>query len=460
MGRPTTRLVARQPEIAGPSSRSVSLEGPFVASERVAQQRAPAPGLLQAPTRLAADAGGAVFPYRYAGLDPLLARALPRRPTPAQAAAISDLGALLTLAAPASQLSAEAPLFPNAGEAAFAVLRRAAAAGGCLPHLNLAFLLAASHDSAAEQAFPLAEAACPNNPTALWLHGEWLSIRAPDARDTQAATVFRHLERVFPRSAAGWSGEADVLVRHAYFELDKHSPFNARHDFATALSLYLRAAVLDRDPGLQSGVARALDGIGKYAAAARAQARAALAAAPLEAGLVVNLEHAGQFAAAAEKGLRVAAAPRYPSGPGLFMGADAPAVLHAQDALGPLSLGAGRLRPVTFDIAPFLRPGTGDIGPSASVEDLSFVPSYRQIDGVTGNHIFCPAWAARRDLILAGAPARALKGMPNTFPPIGFPSGTDCVSADATQTLRAVAEAELSPAVSVPPAVYDARQDL
>jgi tetratricopeptide (TPR) repeat protein len=417
---------------------------------------------LNGPPLPAEGAAGAAFPFHYAGLDALLDRALPAAPSPAQQAAIADLGALVTAGAASGTAPARTPAFNNGGQVAFAVLRRARAAGGCLPQLNFAFLVAAAADASSddvEASFRAAERACPTNPTALWLHGQWESV-AGDGK-TRATAIFAQLERRFPGSAAGWSGAADALLRDAYPALDAHSPFRARAEFATALSLYGRAARLDPDPGVQAGSARARDGLGDAVAAARAQARAvaALPVAPLQAGLVVYLEHAGEFGAAAGQAGRLAAAPHFPAGPGMFIEAgDEDPSIAAEGAAAPLSLGAGRLRPVTFAIAPAQSPfpATGNV---ATVEDLGFIPAFRVVPGVTGYDRWCPAWSARRDLVLAGAPVRALRGMPGSFARLDDPA-TDCVGPDDASTLRAVAAADAAPSRPEPSAVYDERQNL
>lgn len=320
------------------------------------------------------------------------------------------------------------------------MLHRARGASGCVAQLNLAFLVATSSETAPEikgRELRAAERACPGDPTALWLRGQWQSL----GRDVAAASAtFARLQRRFPGSAAGWSGQADVLVRLAYDDDEQHRPFTARNRFTRALALYRRARLLDPDPGIASGEARALDGLGDHLRASRVQARAAAArpTAPLRARVVEYLEHAGRFADAAARARRLAARPRFARGPALFIPADSPEP-SSQDAFEALSAGAGRLVPVTLDLRP-AGPGSGVL-PGFVVADLGFIPLFRDVAGVTGTDRWCPAGAARRDLILDGRPAEAVAGLPARFADIRYP--LDCEVLDAV-TLGAVAQAEVS----------------
>ena len=153
---------------------------------------------------------------------------------------------------------------PTAAPLAFAILDRARAGGDCLPQLNLAFLLS-THERPldAETAAELGKAArsCPDDPTPLWLLGQFQSQRAlllidvedPDVRASaqaelrRALATFHRLERRFPGSAAGWSGEADAELRAAY-QLVERQPFSARSRFRHALTLYQQARVPTRTP--------------------------------------------------------------------------------------------------------------------------------------------------------------------------------------------------------------------
>ncbi len=120
-------------------------------------------------------------------------------------------------------------------------------------------------------------------------------------RDPSAAlATFRALERSFPRSAAGWSGEADTYLRMAFAQ-PRTAQFTRRRDAEEALARYRRAATLDPDPELRFGIARALAELGRPA-----QAAGLIAALPQSAGtraaLVTYLEAAHRNAAAHGRG--------------------------------------------------------------------------------------------------------------------------------------------------------------
>jgi tetratricopeptide (TPR) repeat protein len=373
------------------------------------------------------------YPYRYRGLDALLDRALPSRLTPAQADALGDLGGLLTLAKAAD-------VHPNAGQLAFAILHRARAAGGCPPQLNLAYLVAASPSldgKTIRREFRAAEQACAGDPTPAWLRGQWESVRGDGSE--RAVRVFRRLQRQRPGSAAGYAGEADAQLRLAYADDGLDRTFTARSRYRRALSLYRRARTLSRDPGLVAGEGRALAGVGQHAAAAGRDAAAARALgtpALLQVRVVRDLEHAGRFAAAAVEARRLVGAPRFPGLPALFF---SPEQVHGeladQDALEPLSLGAGRLRGATLDIAP--RHAVESVSPVAS-EALGILPVYRP-DELSLHAPWCADFSARRDLILAGRPRAALPGLPTEFTDAG--GGSACELTDAA-LLAVVARAE------------------
>ncbi len=394
---------------------------------------------LNARQALPAPAGVAwyAYPYRYRGLDPLLDGALRGRPEEA------ELGALLVVAA-----AAEA--YPNAGQVAWAILHRARARGACGPQLNLAYLVAATADPGDhERELAAAERACPGDPTATWLAGQLQSI---GGSDTDAVATFRALQRRQPRSAAGWSGEADVQLRMAYADDGVDTPysqasagerddrpFTARSRYRRALALYRRSRALDRDPGLAAGEARALAGLGEYASAARLAGGAARALgrpAVLQARLVDALERAGSFAAAATEARRLAHGPRFPQEPALFfLSRRDDEYLIARDALEPLSLGAGRLTGDAPAIAP--RHEVGIASPIA-VGTLEFLPLYRP-DELSRFEPWCADWSARRDLILAGRPREAIAGLPAAFTAAN--DSDDCGQTDAPM-LAAVALAE------------------
>ena len=167
----------------------------------------------------------------------------------------------------------------------------------------------------------------------------------------------RALRREFPGSAAAWSQEADALLRLAYVTPPTR-PFVARHLYERALAGYLRARRLGAPRAeLDLGIARALAGLGRAGEAVAVQRRA-IAAGPLrallQARLVEYLESARRFdeaagAAATLSGLE-AAVPRgpgwFPEQHGVNNGQDIDSI-EAEDANGPLSVGAGRLRPLS-----------------------------------------------------------------------------------------------------------------
>ena len=273
------------------------------------------------------------YPYRYPGVDAVLA-ALPARLSRAQVAAATDLGARLMLL--------------RSGPAAFAVLDRARAGGDCAPQLNLLLLVASdanAHDQIVAREGARAVRACPGDATAGWLLGQFQSLRGP------GLAPFRALERSYPGSAAGWSGEGDAYLRSVY---DVTGAFVARHLYEKALLRYRRAARLRPGPEIDAGIARALAGLGRPAEAAAVQARVVAALPPsasLQAALVIYLEAAHRFADAARAAQRLsgmgAAVPR---GTALYPAPPVEGPIADDDAAGPLSLGAGRLAPLEVDL--------------------------------------------------------------------------------------------------------------
>ena len=76
-----------------------------------------------------------------------------------------------------------------------------------------------------------------------------------------------------------------------------------------------------------------------------------------------------------------------------------------------LSLGSDRLLAVSLNVAPVRAYPRSRRG----LLDLSFIPLYRDVDGVTGYARWCPEWLRRRDLVLAGRAEEALAGSPERF---------------------------------------------
>ena len=460
-GGPTAAAVAQGAVLTDPGAMRAALRAAmgklFDRRQRAELER------LLADGRAAFAFSQPEYPFRFERLDAVLNAALPSALDPRQTQAANDLGALLTLAAArfgGGDGAASDPL-PTAAPLAFAILDRARAGGDCLPQLNLAFLLSTYErplDAETAAEFGKAERSCADDPTPLWLLGQFQSQRAHlylDLEDPEVVAsaraqlrrvlaTFHRLERRFPGSAAGWSGEADAELRAAY-ELVERQPFSARSRFRRALTLYRRARALDPDPALAAGEARANAGLGLYGAAVGAQQRSLAGAArpaPLEARLVEYLERDGRFEAAAAAADSLAASARFPIGPGLFMRLPTDSHLPEENVDEALSLGSRRLLAVSLDLAPSLRPGLTN----GVVLDLSFIPQYRHVDGVTGHARWCPGWAARRDLVLAGRARDALAALPERFTDIRPGGGEfECPTdgALAVPVLAGVAELEV-----------------
>jgi tetratricopeptide (TPR) repeat protein len=408
------------------------------------------------------------YPYRYAGISDLVDAAVPAEPSLAQADAAADLGGVLMLAFAAERNTG------GGAQVAFALLDRARGGGACRPQLNLALLVAASYGSqgAATSELGRAGRACPDDPTALWLRGHWESVAAFDGvlgegvvPASAAPATFRRLQRRFPRSSAGWSGIGDVEVRLAYVADAEKQSFTARRHFERALASYRRARRLDRDPRLGAGEARALAGLGEYAAAARLQG--ATAATTGRRGVVQAwstelLERAHRWADAVASADALAARRREAPGTGLLMTSPDPLTFLAnEDATAPISEQVGLTRDFQVDIRPAGAPAA--VLPSTAVEDISFIPSFREHPGVTGYDRWCPAWSGLRDLVLAGRPDEALAASPPLPPTCGI---------GHTRMLAAVIRAEAGDArgalAALPDAprreridrLYEARQNL
>ena len=96
---------------------------------------------------------------------------------------------------------------------------------------------------------------------------------------------------------------------------------------------------------------------------------------------------------------------------------------------------------VSLDLAPGLRPGLTN----GVVLDLSFIPQYRHVDGITGHARWCPAGPPGATLVLAGRARDALEGLPARFTDIrpglgGFECPSDGVL--VVPVLAGVAELE------------------
>lgn len=365
-------------------------------------------------------------PYLHPPIDALLDRVLPGPLDPARSAAASDLAGLLTVAA------ARFPdRFTNGAAVAYELLERARATGACDPELNLAALLALDPlpwDDDVAAAFERAAAACRGEATPLWLLGQYqshLAFFTQDARlslppslgaDPRRAErlrrpfdTFRRLQRDYPGSPAGWSGEGDLQLRLAYAEA-RFEPFTARGRFRRALELYRRARALSDEPGLAAGEAKAQAGLGRFDLAIGAQ-REAIAAQPgsmvFQAGMIEHLEGAKRFGQAADAAAASLAGPaELPTGRGLFP----EGFSQVADSYRPLSVGTERL-----NTALLLVVSSGGRGAGAGVEDLSFLPTFRDSIELTGSLPWCRDWSRRRDLVLAERTADALQDFPPSF---------------------------------------------
>ena len=223
--------------------------------------------------------------------------------------------------------------------------------------------------------------------------------------------------------------------------LRSSEPFTARQDFRSAITEYNRASVLGDERDAAPGVARALIGLGAPAAAARLLAPLARSSGypgQLLELLSVAYEAAHDFGAAVAVAQRLGqlGSASYPDG----------------DALIPVPLnGVGRfagrrLAPVVFrrrraDAVE----GGADLagGAGGSVQDLSFIPEYRDDPGVTGTQPSCPSWTWARDELLLGHAALALANSPAQFPNVR-PGGGYCAQSDKL-TFMAETEAGQQP---------------
>jgi tetratricopeptide (TPR) repeat protein len=388
------------------------------------------------------------YPYRYPPLDAVLDRA----PPASFASEATALGAALTVLA--AQPTSSSPPQPaemailNASPAAYGVLDRARAAGGCAPQLDLLLLLAADQYSGAgvlSREQQRTEAACPHDPTPGWLVGQSqlrmvqiLSTAIYVAALPAATATFNRLAAQHPRDAGVLTGLGDSYLR-AGTDLRSSEPFTARQDFRSAITEYNRASALGDEHDAAPGVARALIGLGEPAAAA---------------GLLYPLARSsafpGQFLellitadeAARDFGPAVTAAQRlsrlgsasYPEGDALIPVPQPGSVDTLDDATLPLSFGVGRLTPVTADLVPPSFPLSG-----GAVQDLSFIPEYRDDAGVTGTQPSCPSWTWARDELLVGHAALALASWPAQFQDVRPGMGPDCGQADK---LKLIAEAD------------------
>jgi hypothetical protein len=420
--------------------------------------------LLKSSSELAASpvgyrAGHTEYPYRYPALDAVLNRA----PPASFASGATALGAALTVLAAQRQAG-------NADAAAYGVLNRARAAGGCAPQLDLLLLLAADQLTTPDiisREEQRTESACPHDPTPGWLVGQTQLRRVPvslSATYVDATTLaalqsgiatFTRLAAEYPDDSGVLTGLGDAYLR-AGTNLRSSKPFTARQDFKSAIVAYNRASALGGKRDAAAGLARALIGLGEPAEAARLLrpfASASTSPGPLLEMLIASGEAAHDFGAAetAARHLDQLGTSAYPDTVALFPQPYGYSVTGLDDASLPLSFGADRLTPLSAQL--LLAGGAG-----GSVQDLSFIPAYRDDPGITGTDASCASWTWRRDAILDGHVARALAGWPAQFGRVRPGSGGCGV------TLKLIAETEagqkLDNSFLSSDGIADARQNL
>ena len=363
------------------------------------------------------------YPYRYPVFDALIHKAAPA----SFASGAMALGAALTVLA--AQPSADAAAgqdqaIRNAGSAAYSVLNRARAAGGCAPQLDLLLVVTAELNASQgvlgreEQR---TEAACPDDPTPGWLVGQSLlrkllpaavisDFEAYNHAMLQSAiATFRRLAAEYPNDIGVLTGLGDAYLRTGT-DLRLSEPFTARQDLRSAIAEYNRAAALGDTRDAALGLARALIGLSEPTRAARvlqAYTRTSGHPGPWLELLIAADEAAHDFGAAQTTAQRLdqLGVRAYPDGVALFPSPQGYRFDSLDDTSLPLSFGAGRLTSLS---ATLIYAG----GAEATVQDMSFIPQYRDDSGVTGTDPSCASWTWRRDALLNGHPAEALAGWP------------------------------------------------
>ncbi len=389
-----------------------------------------------APTNLASEpiVPKITYPFRFPSIERILDAALGAGPlSPERAAAVNDLAGLLTLNTASSLYE-----YSNTDQIAFALYNHARGAGACAPQLNLAMMTASNPGSQAYDItvaqFHQADHDCAfaHDPTPLWMLGQYQSVAGH--RDDSVKT-FQQLQRRWPGSVLGWSGEADALTRDAHIR-GTNAPFTARADSRRAVPLYLRARHVgashrgpsayleDTDPGLAAGEARARSQLGDFSGAVKldrtAIAEGATHSRSLRFQLIDDLERGARaaptraertkrFSEAADAARETAdtlsapdgsyTAPR--RGEGLFASGVSFDDAAGREDAGPLSVGESRLRPATFLIGSLGSTTVNALPFTGAVEDISFIPQFRDTDTVEVGG-YC------RDLILAGRASEVL----------------------------------------------------
>jgi cellulose synthase operon protein C len=413
-------------------------------------------------TAVGANTGPISYPYRYPPLDAVLDRA----PPASLAANGTALGAALAVLAaqPQSGIQLNADAISNAAAAAYGVLDRVRDNGRCAAQLDLLLLITADqftmqadeYQAANESPSPPAKALsqeeeraetdCPHDPTPGWLVGQaelrWVNFsESPtfaDASDVTAlrtaTATFGHLADEYPRDPGVLTGLGDSYLRAGTY-LRSSEPFTARQDFRSAIAQYNRASALGDERDAAPGVARALIGLGQPAQAVRLLTP--LAGSSSYPGQLLELlieadEAAHDFAPAviAARRLGQRAGASYPDGSALVPVPLSGSVDPLDDVSLPLSFGVGRITPLTDELIP---PG----GAGGSVQDLTFIPEYRDDRGVTGSEPACPAFTEIRDEMLLGRSAQVVSHWPATLVSVR-PGGGTCYASDELKLMAEV----------------------
>ncbi|SFU08608.1 hypothetical protein SAMN05660657_05543 [Geodermatophilus amargosae] len=354
-----------------------------------------------------ASGGSPDYPYRYTALDTVLGSIT----DPGPVSAWTALGAALTVVVAQNDLQfGEVDAEANTGPAAFAVLDRARADGDCAPQLNLLLLLAGEPsipDDVLEDEHRRTEAACPDDPTPGWVIGQ-AQLRGftegpfPEEYGTPTAaavTTMRDLVERHPTDVAALTGLGDAHLSAA-MSLGGSPPFTARRYFRQAVTAYNQAVDHGGREEAAGGLARALIGLGEPVRAIDLlipMAESSATPGPVLEVLIAAQEAAGRFEDSERSARRLMdmGADAYPRGPGLIPVPQRSWHNTLQDVTPALSLGIDRLQPLRSQLWP-----AGGAGGSA--EDLSFIPQFRPVDGLTGTAAACASWAWRRNAVLAG----------------------------------------------------------
>jgi tetratricopeptide (TPR) repeat protein len=405
-----------------------------------------------------ADNLGAKYPYQYPPLETVLDQA----PPASFASGATALGAALAVLAAQPQTSSNSQLGAtpviNAAPAAYGVLNRARAAGGCAPQLDLLLLLTAdlitmldeyrsTSTGVISQEEQRTEKACPHDPTPGWLVGQAqlrtvLFSESPTVADPSVVTVLRAANATFSRLAAEYPRDTGVLTGfgdsylRAGTYLRSSEPFTARLDFRLAITEYNRASALGDERDAAPGVARALIGLGEPAMAARLLSPLARSAGfpgpPLELLIAADeADHDFGAAVTAAQRLGQLGSASYPDGDALIPVPLSGKVDSLDDPTFPLSFGVGRMAPLSVQL---VLPG----GAGGSVQDLSFIPAYRDDIGVAGTQPSCPSWTWTRDELLLGHAALVMANWPAQFQNVR-PGGGYCAQVDK---LKLIAETQ------------------